>query len=331
MNDVKLSVIVPNYNYARYLDARLGSILNQTFQDFEIIILDDMSTDESNKVIEKYRNHPKVSHILYNEKNTAKPCKQWHKGWKLAKGEYVWIAEADDLAMPTLLEKAVKYLDAEKDAVLFFCGSYQNNEAGEFVVDTFAKRSVPKFKPKKGRDYYLFDGKFYREHYLAYSNTIYNASGAVFRKDATDEADWKYACDCFSLGDWALWSRLTYKGKVIIAEERLNCFRMHHNNATKHFSKDYRNFVDMLYLTKDNIAELSEWHRMIVVKRLEINMIRKNLKKERKDMMKNKMYEVYGREFIRRSTVARFLNQLIILTPWHISQTNAHHARPKNY
>ncbi len=331
MDNVKVSVIVPNYNYSQYLDARLESILNQTFQDFELIILDDKSTDDSSDVIEKYRNLPKVSQIVYNEKNTRKPCKQWYKGFKLAKGEYIWIAEADDLAEPTFLETAVRYLDAEKDASIFFCGSWQNDESGKFCIDKFSKYSVPRFRLRKGEEYYLFDGQFYIEHYLVFGNTIYNASGTVFRKSSADEADWKYSCDCFSLGDWALWSRLARKGKVIITKERLNYFRMHHNSATKHFSKDYRNFVDMLELARDNIAGLSKWKQMIIIKRLEAYNVHHRLKKERRDMMRNKMNEIFGDDFMRKARWARFLNQAIILTPWHISQTNAHYVRPKGY
>ena len=94
----KLSVIVPNYNYARFLNARIGSILNQSFQDFELILLDDCSTDNSREVLECYRNNPHVSHIVFNEQNSGSPFIQWMKGIELARGEYIWIAEADDLA-----------------------------------------------------------------------------------------------------------------------------------------------------------------------------------------------------------------------------------------
>ena len=59
--EVQVSVIVPNYNYARYLPMRIESILNQTFTDFELILLDDASTDESVSVLEKYRNNKHTS------------------------------------------------------------------------------------------------------------------------------------------------------------------------------------------------------------------------------------------------------------------------------
>ena len=68
--DPLVSVVVPNYNYALYFDARLSSILNQTFQDFELILLDDASTDNSLELLDRYKNDPHVSHFIVNEQNT---------------------------------------------------------------------------------------------------------------------------------------------------------------------------------------------------------------------------------------------------------------------
>ncbi len=87
-----ISVIVPNYNHAPYLQQRIESILGQTYTDLELILLDDCSTDDSREVMEQYRQHPKVSHIIYNEKNGGIPFRQWDKGIELARGEWVWVA-----------------------------------------------------------------------------------------------------------------------------------------------------------------------------------------------------------------------------------------------
>ena len=100
----KVSVIVPNYNHASYLKQRIDSILNQTFQDFEVIILDDCSTDNSLEVLSHYKNHNKVSHCVFNDTNSGSTFKQWDKGIQLAKGEWIWIAESDDWAEPEFLE-----------------------------------------------------------------------------------------------------------------------------------------------------------------------------------------------------------------------------------
>ena len=83
----QVSVIVPNYNHALFLRQRLDSIFNQNFQDFEVIILDDCSTDNSKEIIEEYRNRPQVSHIVYNDTNSGSPFKQWAKGCDVARGE----------------------------------------------------------------------------------------------------------------------------------------------------------------------------------------------------------------------------------------------------
>ena len=105
-----VSVIVPNYNHAPFLRLRLDSIFNQTFQDFEVIILDDCSTDNSKEIIEEYRNRPQVSHVVYNETNSGSPFKQWAKGFDLAQGEYIWIAESDDWAELAFLEVFISVL-----------------------------------------------------------------------------------------------------------------------------------------------------------------------------------------------------------------------------
>ena len=78
-----VSVIIPNYNHAKYLEQRIDSVLNQSYQDFEVIILDDCSKDNSRDVIEKYRSHERVSHIVYNEQNSGGTFNQWNKGLSL--------------------------------------------------------------------------------------------------------------------------------------------------------------------------------------------------------------------------------------------------------
>lgn len=84
-----VSVIIPNYNHALYLKQRIDSVLNQAFQAFELIILDDCSTDNSREIIEQYRDNPKVSQIIYNQENSGSVFKQWIKGIELCQGDYI--------------------------------------------------------------------------------------------------------------------------------------------------------------------------------------------------------------------------------------------------
>jgi glycosyltransferase involved in cell wall biosynthesis len=75
----KVSVIIPNYNHARYLRGRIESVLRQTYRDFEVILLDDCSTDDSRSILGEYVKDPRVR-IDFNEVNSGSTFKQWNKG-----------------------------------------------------------------------------------------------------------------------------------------------------------------------------------------------------------------------------------------------------------
>jgi glycosyltransferase involved in cell wall biosynthesis len=113
----KVTVVTPNYNYARYLPQRLDSILAQTYQDFELIILDDASTDNSREVIESYAKDPRIR-TIYNGENSGSTFKQWNLGLKHARGRYIWFAEADDYAKPSLIETLAKMLSISDIALV---------------------------------------------------------------------------------------------------------------------------------------------------------------------------------------------------------------------
>src|SRR5215472_5279718 len=126
----KVSVVVPNYNHARFLRQRLGSIVEQTYQDFELILLDDCSTDDSRTILEEYMHDARVR-LEFNQTNSGNAFKQWNRGMTLAQGEYVWVAESDDYADPQLLERLVTVLDANPAVMLAYCRSWRVNEVDQ--------------------------------------------------------------------------------------------------------------------------------------------------------------------------------------------------------
>ena len=104
----KVSVVVPNYNYARYLDGRMRSIFEQTYPIFETIVLDDCSTDGSLARLDDIaRTSGRRFRIVANDENSGSPFAQWERGCRLARGKYVWVAEADDGSDPRFLEEVV--------------------------------------------------------------------------------------------------------------------------------------------------------------------------------------------------------------------------------
>src|SRR5258707_10731320 len=110
----KVSVVIPNYNHARYLRQGVGSVLEQTCQDFELILLDDCSSDDSRSILSSYAGDPRVR-MEFNEANSGSAFKQWNKGVRLARGKYVWIAESDDYADARLMERLVRVLDGDPE------------------------------------------------------------------------------------------------------------------------------------------------------------------------------------------------------------------------
>ena len=113
-----VSVVIPNFNYGRYLDLRIQSVLKQTFHNFELILLDDASVDNSLEILKLYGGggYDRISHIVLNDSNSGNPFVQWHKGIQLARGKYVWIAEADDLCEPTFLENVIPLMETHRNA-----------------------------------------------------------------------------------------------------------------------------------------------------------------------------------------------------------------------
>lgn len=219
-----VSVIIPNYNHARFLEERIQSVLNQTYQDFELILLDDCSPDggASREVIERYRSNPHVSHIVYNDVNSGSAFSQWFKGIELAKGEYIWIAESDDSCDNTLLETLMSQI-VRNQAVMAFCKSLEYDEKG--------RKSRYDVQSALDCDFVLEGTNFIKEH-LIVSNIVANASSVVFRRDVAMSVDTQYA-QMKAIGDWLFWIMLAERGEVCFVNEELNYFRQHSQNITK--------------------------------------------------------------------------------------------------
>ena len=134
----RVSVIIPNYNHARFLEERVQSVLDQTFQDFEIIFLDDASTDGSREVFSSLARDVRVRKTIFNDRNSGSTYKQWNRGCREAEGDLLWIAESDDYSDPAFLETLAGALDAHPEAGLTFCQSRIVNEAGTWARAFFS-------------------------------------------------------------------------------------------------------------------------------------------------------------------------------------------------
>ncbi len=135
----RVSVVVPCYNYGRYLTEAVGSVLTQTFQDFEIIIVNDGSTDNSKEVAEQLiAAYPQYSIRLINQENSGNPAITRNRGIEEAHGTYILPLDADDMLMPTMIEECLKVLEQDQSVAIAytdrqdFYGIDQVVHAGEY-------------------------------------------------------------------------------------------------------------------------------------------------------------------------------------------------------
>lgn len=227
-----ISVIVPNYNHANFLKKRIDSILDQSYTNFELIILDDCSTDNSSKIIESYKNHPKVSQIIYNRINSGCLFLQWQKGIDLAKGEWIWIAESDDFSSPLFLEKLVERIT--KQTVLVYSNSFivDSND----LVYSDSTQWLKDLSITKWTSDYTEDGNILFSNYWAYKNIVSNTSSIIFRKDIVSKlifpSNFQYC------GDWLFFAQFCFYGDIAYIAETLNYWRQHKQTTRNIFSLD---------------------------------------------------------------------------------------------
>lgn len=246
-----VSVIVPNYNHARYLDVRLSSILKQTYQHYEVIILDDHSTDNSKEIIEPYRGHQQVKHVIYNQVNSGSTFRQWQRGIELAKGDLVWIAESDDWCADTFLERLVLEFEKDEAVVLAYADSWLYLEHAKELVENHWGKWLDEEKWKSD---YVADGKAEIATVLVYLNSILNASAVVFRKSEFLNIDFEKLLSYRYAGDWLAWSKMLASGKVCYIAEPLNYFRVHDKSTrnNKSIQEELRRFAEIFRIVNSN-------------------------------------------------------------------------------
>lgn len=284
-----VSVIVPNYNYGRYLDLRLSSIFMQTYDNYEVVILDDKSTDGSLLVIDKYRSHPKVSKIIINETNSGSPFVQWKKGILESNGEIIWIAESDDTCSPLFLEILVEaYI--ESNAKMAFCRSIIIDENEEKIKDSY---QMPKINNNL-----VMEGKRFIEKYLCYSNEIQNASSAIFSKEAALMVDDEFM-SYKGAGDWLFWINICLLGNICFVNKKLNNYRVH-NNTTLSTVKSGKEFYEMKRIYEwllqkeyisNNVFSKCRKNNILIIRSL--NVIPPEVKSELYSMWKVSKWECY--------------------------------------
>lgn len=215
---MKVSVIVPVYNHAKYLRMRLDSILSQTYKDYELIILDDASIDNSREIIEEYARKIPGMITCYNDHNSGSPFKQWNKGVGMASGEFIWIAESDDYADDHFLEKTIHEITKSELIGIVFTDTW--------VIDE-EKHIKYRFSDRKKNNSCVVKRLTIKS---IVNNPIPNASSIIFRRDVYLDAGHADELMKFS-ADWFLAIKIARLKEVIYIPEALSTYRLHKNST----------------------------------------------------------------------------------------------------
>ncbi|WP_242091609.1 glycosyltransferase [Aestuariivivens sediminicola] len=269
-----MSIIIPNYNHAKFLQKRLDTIINQTYQNFEVIILDDASTDRSIDILKTYKNHEKISHFIVNTQNSGSPFKQWFKGISVARGDYIWIAESDDFASPLFLEKVLGCFNRSYAPDVVFVGTTNvdanNNDIGNTT------RIERKYEKLLEKDFNMA-GKEFLNYFMPDYCIIRNVSSAVFKKSLLSEKA-KKVITYKTIGDFYFWVHLCLENyRFTYMSEKLNFMRKHEgtvrNNAKKmtYRKKEYRLIHRVVLLRK--------WFNYALIKKIIIYNIKSVVRK----------------------------------------------------
>lgn len=225
-----VSVVVASYNHAEFLGRRMESLTNQTYQDIEILVIDDCSSDNSIEVLRKYESHPKVKLVIRG--NNGGWVTVSNQGVEMTSGEFVIFANCDDDCESGMIERLVAAMKIHPSAGIAFCRSLFVDENDQVIGNDYADRERS-FRTRCSTDA-LLTGKI-MSRFLMHSCVIPNLSAALFRRECFNtvgnlSSAYRVCCD------WDLFFRIVERYDVAYIAEPLNRFRQHKNsiyNATK--------------------------------------------------------------------------------------------------
>ena len=267
-SNIKLSVIVPNYNYARFMFQRLYSILNQDYKIYELIILDDCSKDNSREVIDelssKLKKYINIK-LAYNDTNSGSAFKQWQKGFEMATGDYVWIAEADDYCESDLISNLIKPIKNNNKVMISYSDTAFIDVFGNVTMNSI-KPEIDIRKTNHWNKSYINNGINEIENYSYLNCTIANVSSCIIkRKDYNKFLN--MSGKFHQAGDWLLYVNVMAMGDIAYTDKVLNYYRLHGDNVSstmnhqKHIeeiNKIHQYFIDNFKIGHEQKEEMKK-------------------------------------------------------------------------
>ncbi len=209
---------MPLYNGAKYIEKSLNSVINQTYENIEIIIIDDCSTDNSLEIVQRIidENPAKNIRVHKNEKNQGL-IKNRNLGASLAIGDYIMSFDYDDIMASNHIEIMINEFD--EDTAFIHCGTKLIDE-NDNVIKTIANHR---------------EKEFWTKHFMVYASFFNFVSGAgamISKKHLLQVGGW---CEKYkNFGDWYLWIELAHIGNAKYTRKTLGYYRQHSNDSNMH-------------------------------------------------------------------------------------------------
>lgn len=210
MNKPLVTVFIAVYNGEKYIKDSLESIIKQTYENLEILIIDDGSTDNTCSIINKY-NDSRIK-LIKNKSNKGLPYTR-NKALELFKGKYLAILDADDISVPHRIERQVDFLENHKniDVVTSNYTVFNNKISKNIKIN----RNIDRIKIS-----------------LIFGCSLCNST-AMIRKDSLEKYNIRYNPSCFVAQDYEMWCQFSKKGNIYNIQDTLLRYRIGHENITK--------------------------------------------------------------------------------------------------
>ena len=304
-----VSIIVPNYNHAPYLEKRLESIYSQTYRNYEVIMLDDCSRDDSREILTRYReSFPEKTKTVFNQKNSGSAFHQWNKGISLASGDLVWIAESDDWCTDNFLEVLIRYFNDEA-VMLAYCRSSLIDATGNKQIWSI-EEYLSDINPELWKTEFIKTAHHIVNYAWAIKNIIPNVSSAVFRHPGQlellkDDA-WQQMRIC---GDWIFYLNIIRGGLVAYSPHATNFYRIHNSNTS---ISTYSN--DSFYMEHERVAQCVNQLYSVpeYIFMLQREIIKKHWIQNRPSFTEERLDRCYSIEEIKKSRKNRKPNILMV-------------------
>lgn len=229
-NNPLVSIIVPNYNHAVFLEQRLECIYSQDYKNFEVILMDDASTDNSVSILKEYATkYASQTTLLLNATNTGSPFAQWKKGIQAAKGEFIWIAESDDWCDVNFLSTLLPSFRDESVKLTFTRSVFMKNNQAVWTIEDY----LHDISGELFTNSFVMSSHRCVKHYFSKRNIIPNVSSCIFHKPSNlqlfDNLQWRSMKVC---GDWIFYLDIISGGSISYSTRTTNYYRQHASNTS---------------------------------------------------------------------------------------------------